>query len=101
MNQRTANYFTRRIGILEDKLNELFSPELNYYMDSYLSYCDESFVNLICGLLKQEITKDIPLGDNCPFSNVILYNSVGEQIKSHYQPRIMEYYFCRANIYNK
>jgi hypothetical protein len=101
MNQRTTNYFTRRIGILEDKLNELFSPELNYYMDSYLSYCDESFVNLICGLLKQEITKDIPLGDNCPFSNVILYNSIGEQIKSHYQLRIMEYYFCRANIYNK
>ena len=93
-------YFLRRAGIIDDKLNELFSPELNYYMDAYLSYCDESFVNLICGLLKLEITKDIPLGDNYPFSNVILYNSVGEQIKSHYQPRIMEYYFRRVNIYS-
>ncbi len=98
----TSNqYFLRRAGIIDDKLNELFSPELNYYMDAYLNYCDESFVNLICGLLKLEITKDIPLGDNYPFSNVILYNSVGELIKSHYQPRIMEYYFRRANIYNK
>ena len=91
----TDKYIRRRTGMIEDKLNELFSPELNYYMDAYLSYCDESFVNLICGLLKQEITKDIPLGDNCPFSNVILRDSVGEQIKSHYQPRIMEYYNSR------
>ena len=91
----TDKYIRRRTGMIEDKLNELFSPELNYYMDAYLNYCDESFVNLICGLLIQEITKDIPLGDNCPFSNVILYNSVGEQIKSHYQPRIMEYYNSR------
>jgi hypothetical protein len=97
----TDKYIRRRTGMIEDKLNELFSPELNYYMDSYLSYCDESFVNLICGLLIQEITKDIPLGDNCPFSNVILYNSVGEQIKSIYHPRIMEYYFLRASIYNR
>ena len=97
----TDKYIRRRTGMIEDKLNELFSPELNYYMDTYLSYCDESFVNLICGLLKQEITKDIPLGDNCPFSNVILYNSIGEQIKSHYQLRIMEYYFLRASIYNR
>jgi len=88
-------YFLRRAGIIDDKLNELFSPELNYYMDAYLNYCDESFVNLICGLLKLEITKDIPLGDNYPFSNVILYNSVSEQIKSNYHIRIMEYYFRR------
>jgi hypothetical protein len=95
MDQISTNYFTRRIGVLEDKLNELFSPLLNEFMDIYIDYCDESFVNLICELLKQEITKDIPLGDDCPFSNVILYNSVGEQIKSHYQPRIMEYYNSR------
>jgi hypothetical protein len=95
MDQRSTNYFTRRIGILEDKLDDLFSPLLNEFMGIYLDYCGESFVNLICELLKQEITKDIPLGDDCPFSNVILYNSVGEQIKSHYQPRIMEYYNSR------
>jgi len=98
----TSNqYFLRRAGIIDDKLNELFSPLLNEFMDIYIDYCDESFVNLICELLKQEITKDIPLGDDCPFSNVILYNSVCEQIKSHYQPRIMEYYFRRVNIYNR
>ena len=95
MNQRTTNYFARRIGILEDKLDDLFSPELNEFMDIYIDYCDESFVNLICGILIQEIYKDIPLGDNCPFSNVILYNSVGKQIKSHYRPRIMDYYNSR------
>lgn len=98
MDQRSTNYFTRRIGVLEDKLNELFSPLLNEFMDIYIDYCNESFVNLICELLKQEITKDIPLGDDCPFSNVILYNSVCEQIKSHYQPRIIEYYFKRKNV---
>jgi len=98
MDQRSTNYFTRRIGVLEDKLNELFSPLLNEFMDIYIDYCNESFVNLICELLKQEITKDIPLGDDCPFSNIILYNSVCEQIKSHYQPRIIEYYFKRKNV---
>ena len=91
----TDKYIRRRTGMIEDKLNELFSPLLNEFMDIYIDYCDESFVNLICELLKQEITKDIPLGDDCPFSNVILYNSVDEQIKSHYQPIIMEYYFRR------
>jgi hypothetical protein len=97
MNQRTTNYFTRRIGILEDKLNELFSPELNYYMDAYLSYCDESFVNLIVLLLQAEITKDIPLTnvDSDFFSNIDLYGKIGEQIKSNYHIRIMEYYFRR------
>ena len=69
MDQRTKNYLARRIGILE--------------------------VNLICEILIQEIAKDIPLGDNCPFSNVILYNSVAQKIKSHYQPRIMDYYNSR------
>jgi hypothetical protein len=98
MDQKSTNYFTRRIGVLEDKLNELFSPLLNEFMDIYIDYCNESFVNLICELLKQEITKDIPLGDDCPFSNVILYNSFGEQIKSHYQPRIMEYYHNRKTV---
>ena len=95
MNQRTTNYLARRIGILEDKLDDLFSPELNEFMDIYIDYCDESFVNLICEILIQEIDKDIPLGDNCPFSNVILYNSVAQKIKSHYQPRIMDYYNSR------
>ena len=91
----TDKYIRRRTGMIEDKLNELFSPELNYYMDTYLSYCDESVVNLIVLLLQTEVSKDIPLGNNCPFSNVILYNSVGEQIKNNYQPRITEYYFHR------
>ena len=95
MDQRTTNYLARRIGILEDKLEDLFSPSLNELMDIYIDYCDESFVNLICKILIQETVKDIPLGTNCPFSNVILYNSVGEQIKSHYQSRIMDYYNSR------
>jgi hypothetical protein len=90
-------YIRRRTGIIEDKLNELFSPELNYYMDTYLNYCDESFVNLICELLKQEITKDIPLDnvDSKFFSNVDLYGKIGEHIKNKYQSRIMDYYNSR------
>lgn len=95
MDQRTTNYLARRIGILEDKLDDLFSPELNEFMDIYIDYCDDSFVNLICEILKQEIVKDIPLGDNFPFSNVILYSLVSEHIKTTYQTRITEYYFHR------
>lgn len=95
MDQRTTNYLARRIGILEDKLDDLFSPELNEFMDIYIDYCDESFVNLICEILKQEIVKDIPLGTNFPFSNVILYSSVSEHIKTTYQTRIMDYYNSR------
>lgn len=95
MDQRTTNYLARRIGILEDKLDDLFSPELNEFMDIYIDYCDDSFVNLICEILKQEIVKDIPLGDNFPFSNVILYSLVSEHIKTTYQRRITEYYFHR------
>jgi hypothetical protein len=95
MDQRTTNYLARRIGIIEDKINELFSPSLNEFMDIYIDYCDESFVNLICELLKQEIVKDIPLDDNFSFSNLVLYNSVSEHIKSTYQLRIIDYYNSR------
>jgi len=95
MDQRTIRYLVRRTKILDDKLNHLFRPELNELMDIYIDYCDESFVNLICEILKQEIVKDIPLGDNFPFSNVILYSSVSEHIKTTYQTRIMDYYNSR------
>jgi len=97
MDQISTNYFTRRIGVLEDKLNELFSPELNCYMDIYLDYSCESFLNLIVLLLQTEITKDIPLTnvDSDFFSNIDLYGKIGEQIKSNYHIRIMEYYFRR------
>jgi hypothetical protein len=95
-------YIIRRTGIIEDKLNELFSPELNYYMDIYLDYSCESFLNLIVLLLQTEIGKDIPLTnvDSQFFSNIDLYGKIAEEIKSIYHPRIMGYYFRRANIYN-
>ena len=66
-------------------------------MDIYLDYCGESFLNLIVLLLQTEISKDIPLDnvDSKFFSNIDLFGKIGEQIKSHYQPRIMEYYFRR------
>ena len=97
MNQRTTNYIIRRTGIIDDKLNELFSPELNYYMDIYLDYCGESFLNLIVLLLQTEISKDIPLDnvDSKFFSNIDLFGKIGEHIKSNYHLRIMEYYFRR------
>ena len=55
MDQRTIRYLARRTKILDDKLNHLFRPELNEFMDIYIDYCDDSFVNLICEILKQEI----------------------------------------------
>jgi hypothetical protein len=93
----TDKYIRRRTGMIEDKLNELFSPELNYYMDAYLNYCDESFVNLIILLLQEEVSKDIPLDnvDSKFFSNIDLYGKIGEHIKNKYQLRIMDYYNSR------
>jgi hypothetical protein len=93
----TDKYIRRRTGMIEDKLNELFSPELNYYMDTYLSYCDESFVNLIILLLQEEVSKDIPLDnvDSKFFSNIDLYGKIGEHIKNKYQSRIIDYYNSR------
>jgi hypothetical protein len=93
----TDKYIRRRTGMIEDKLNELFSPELNYYMDAYLNYCDESFVNLIILLLQEEVSKDIPLDnvDSKFFSNIDLYGKIGEHIKNKYQSRIMDYYNSR------
>jgi hypothetical protein len=93
----TDKYIRRRTGIIEDKLNELFSPELNYYMDAYLDYCNESFLNLIILLLQEEVSKDIPLDnvDSKFFSNIDLYGKIGEHIKNKYQSRIMDYYNSR------
>jgi hypothetical protein len=94
MDQRTTNYLARRIGILEDKLNNLFSPELNEYMDTYLTYCEESFVDLIITLLRDPLVRDIPF-EQQDFSHFIIYTEIGEYIKSNYQSRITEYYFQR------
>ena len=94
MDQRTTNYLTRRIGILEDKLNDLFSPELNEYMDTYLTYCEESFVDLIITLLRDPLVQDIPF-EKQDFSHFIIYTEIGEYIKNNYQTRITEYYFHR------
>lgn len=94
MDQRTTNYLTRRIGILEDKLNDLFSPELNEYMDTYLTYCEESFVDLIITLLREPLVHDIPF-EKQDFAHFIIYTEIGEYIKNNYQPRITEYYFRR------
>ena len=94
MDQRTTNYLTRRIGILEDKLNDLFSPELNEYMDTYLTYCEESFVDLIITLLRDPLVQDIPF-EKQDFAHFIIYTEIGEYIKNNYQPRITEYYFRR------
>ena len=94
MDQRTTNYLTRRIGILEDKLNDLFSPELNEYMDTYLTYCEESFVDLIITLLRDPLVHDIPF-EKQDFAHFIIYTEIGEYIKNNYQPRITEYYFRR------
>jgi hypothetical protein len=94
MDQRTTNYLTRRIGILEDKLNDLFSPELNEYMDTYLTYCEESFVDLIITLLREPLVHDIPF-EKQDFAHFIIYTEIGEYIKNNYQPRITEYYFHR------
>tara|TARA_R110000868_G_scaffold61727_5_gene187390 strand:+ start:2143 stop:2445 length:303 start_codon:yes stop_codon:yes gene_type:complete len=93
----TDKYIRRRTGIIEDKLNELFSPELNYYMDIYLDYSIESFLNLIVLLLQAEVSKDIPLTnvDSKFFSNIDLYGKIGEDIKNKYQLRIMDYYNSR------
>ena len=94
MDQRTTNYLTRGIGILEDKLNDLFSPELNEYMDTYLTYCEESFVDLIITLLREPLVHDIPF-EKQDFAHFIIYTEIGEYIKNNYQPRITEYYFRR------
>ena len=94
MDQRTTNYLARRIGILEDKLNNLFSPELNEYMDTYLTYCEESFVDLIITLLREPLVHDIPF-EKQDFAHFIIYTEIGEYIKNNYQPRITEYYFRR------
>lgn len=94
MDQRTTNYLARRIGILENKLDDLFSPELNEYMDTYLTYCEESFVDLIITLLRDPLVRDIPF-EKQDFAHFIIYTEIGEYIKNNYQPRITEYYFHR------
>jgi len=97
MDQRTKNYLARRIGIIEDKLNELFSPALNEYLNIYLFYCEESFVDLIVLLLRETVAEDIPF-EKQDFSHFIIYTEIGEYIKNNYQTRITEYYFKRKNI---
>lgn len=97
MDQRTKNYLARRIDIIENKLNELFSPALNEYLNIYLFYCEESFVDLIVLLLRETVTEDIPF-EKQDFSHFIIYTEIGEYIKNNYQPRITEYYFKRKNI---
>lgn len=94
MDQRTKNYLARRIGIIEDKLNELFSPALNEYLNIYLFYCEESFVDLIVLLLREKVTEDIPF-EKQDFAHFIIYTEIGEYIKNNYQSRITEYYFQR------
>ena len=94
MDQRTTNFLTRRIGVLEDKLNDLFSPELNEYLNIYLTYCEESFVDLIVLLLRETVAEDIPF-EKQDFAHFIIYTEIGEYIKNNYQPRITEYYFHR------
>ena len=94
MDQRTKNYLARRIDIIEDKLNELFSPALNEYLNIYLTYCEESFVDLIVLLLRETVTEDIPF-EKQNFSHFIIYTEIGEYIKNNYQTRITEYYFNR------
>ena len=94
MDQRTTNFLTRRIGVLEDKLNELFSPALNEYLNIYLTYCEESFVDLIVLLVRETVAEDIPF-EKQDFSHFIIYTEIGEYIKNNYQSRITEYYFRR------
>jgi len=94
MDQRTKNYLARRIDIIEEKLNELFSPALNEYLNIYLTYCEESFVDLIVLLLRETVTEDIPF-EKQNFSHFIIYTEIGEYIKNNYQTRITEYYFNR------
>ena len=94
MDQRTKNYLARRTGIIEDKLNELFSPVLNEYLNIYLTYCEESFVDLIVLLLRETVAEDIPF-EKQDFSHFIIYTEIGEYIKNNYQTRITEYYFNR------
>ena len=94
MNDNTTKYLTRRIGILEDKLDHLFSPELNEYLNIYLTYCEDSFVDLIVLLLKETVAEDIPF-EKQDFAHFIIYTEIGEYIKNNYQPRITEYYFRR------
>ena len=94
MNDNTTKYLTRRIGILEDKLDHLFSPELNEYLNIYLTYCEESFVDLIVLLLKETVAEDIPF-EKQDFTHFIIYTEIGEYIKNNYQTRITEYYFHR------
>jgi len=94
MDQRTTNFLTRRIGVLEDKLNELFSPALNEYLNIYLTYCEESFVDLIVLLVRETVAEDIPF-EKQDFAHFIIYTEIGEYIKSNYQSRITEYYFQR------
>lgn len=94
MDQRTTNYLARRIGIIEDKLNDLFSPELYEYLNIYLTYCEESFVDLIVLLVKETVAEDIPF-EKQDFAHFIIYTEIGEYIKSNYQSRITEYYFHR------
>lgn len=94
MDQRTTNFLARRIGVLEDKLNELFSPALNEYLNIYLTYCEESFVDLIVLLVRETVAEDIPF-EKQDFAHFIIYTEIGEYIKSNYQSRITEYYFQR------
>ena len=94
MDQRTTNYLARRIGILEDKLDELFSPALNEYLNIYLTYCEESFVDLIVLLVRETVAEDIPF-EKQDFAHFIIYTEIGEYIKNNYQSRITEYYFQR------
>jgi len=94
MDQRTKNYLARRTGIIEDKLNELFSPVLNEYLNIYLTYCEESFVDLIVLLLRETVAEDIPF-EKQDFSHFIIYTEIAGYIKDNYQTRITEYYFHR------
>ena len=94
MNDNTTKYLTRRIGVLEDKLDQLFSPELNEYLNIYLTYCEESFVDLIVLLVRETVAEDIPF-EKQDFAHFIIYTEIGEYIKSNYQSRITEYYFRR------
>jgi hypothetical protein len=92
--KNTNVYLMRRKSILEDKLNDLFSPALNEYLNIYLTYCEESFVDLIVLLVRETVAEDIPF-EKQDFSHFIIYTEIGEYIKSNYQSRITEYYFRR------
>jgi hypothetical protein len=98
----TDKYILRRTEILEDEINFLLSVNSEHLIKPYLSYDEENFIDFIIMMLTHKITKEIQIGPEITFKDILLLNNIkettAEKIKNDYKERIVEYYFGR-NVY--